>query len=304
MGNYWSNVEHVEVEEKVNRTYGWKKDRSRDGDLHHMFSIQPNQDLVSRVDLRKMCPPVYDQGHLGSCTANAIAAAYEFDEMKEAETNVFAPSRLFIYYNEREIEGHVDEDSGAEIKDGIQSISVKGVCPEAQWPYDIAKYTEKPNDDCYKVALNHKSIEHKRVYQNLGQLKQCLLEGFPFVFGFIVYESFESEEVKKSGIVPMPKEGEKILGGHAVVCVGFDDEKKQFIVRNSWSEQWGDQGYCWMPYDYLTNADLASDMWTVRKVKDCDIPTEPKKTQPTLVTTENENTNENKRRRNRRRRRN
>lgn len=270
MGNYWSTIEPEKVEEKPTRHYGWKKDSSKLGDPHHMFAVQPNQHLVTRVDLRKYCPAVYDQGHLGSCTANSIAAAYEISQIKENEKEPFVPSRLFIYYNEREIEGHVGEDSGAEIKDGIQSIHITGVCPESMWPYDISKFTQKPDDTCYKNALNHRTVEYKRVYQNLGQLKQCLLEGFPFVFGFVVYESFENEEVAKTGVVPMPMEGEKILGGHAVVCVGFDDDKKMFLVRNSWGSSWGEEGYCWFPYDYLTDSNLASDMWTVREVHDQD----------------------------------
>ena len=140
MGNYWSSS-------KVTRTYGWKPDSQREGDLYHQFNICNNQYTIKKVDLRNYCPQVYDQGHLGSCTANAISAAYEIDQIKQKEEDPFVPSRLFIYYNEREIEGHTGEDSGAEIKDGIKSIHNVGVCPESMWKYDINKFTEKPPEE-------------------------------------------------------------------------------------------------------------------------------------------------------------
>ena len=95
-------------------------------------------------------------------------------------------------------------------------------------------------------------------------MKGCLAAGYPFVFGFAVYESFESKEVAQSGVVPMPKPGERVLGGHAVMAVGYDDEQRNFIVRNSWGSGWGQDGYFLMPYHYLHDPNLASDFWTVR----------------------------------------
>lgn len=270
MGNYWSAVEEKKEQEPTitKRVYGWKRDRSTIGDVFHSFQLHQNLDAINLVDLRKNCPQVYDQGQLGSCTANAIAGAYEFDQIKQQEKDIFVPSRLFIYYNERVIENHVEEDSGAEIKDGIICINTIGVCPETSWPYDITKFTEKPAKSCYDTAQQHRSLLYKRVDQMLEQFKQCLITGLPFLFGFQVYESFENPEVAKTGIVPMPKLGEKVLGGHAVMCVGFDDTKKVFIIRNSWGIGWGDAGYFYMPYDYLVSQDLASDFWTIQKVQD------------------------------------
>lgn len=267
MGNYWSTT-------TTKRTYGWKRDSSCEGDKYHMFAIHQNQDQIKKVDLSQFCPPVYNQSTLGSCTGNAIACAYEIDEIKQGEKEPFVPSRLFIYYNEREMEGHVEEDSGAEIKDGIKSIHDVGVCPETMWPYDITKFREKPSAECYTEAKNHQSVEYKRVEQNIQQIKQCLIEGFPFVFGFMVYESFESEEVAKTGIVPMPKADERLLGGHAVVCIGFSDDTQKILVRNSWGPEWGIQepaslkGCFWMDYNYIIDTNLASDLWTVRRVRD------------------------------------
>jgi C1A family cysteine protease len=271
MGIYQSNLTNTDFSTNFTPTrhfYGWKKDTPNADDKFHNFVISNTLDYIKLVDLRSTCPAVYNQDKLGSCTANAIAAAYEFDEIKQNEKDIFIPSRLFIYYNERKIEGSIDTDSGAEIRDGIKSISVDGVCSEDLWKYDITKFTECPTQECYDNAKNHKSIEYKRVVQSLEQLKQCLIEGFPFIFGFNVYSSFETQEVAETGIMPIPKEGEELLGGHAVCAVGFDDNKQVFIVRNSWGDNWGDKGYFYMPYSFITNTSQCSDFWTVRKIKD------------------------------------
>jgi C1A family cysteine protease len=222
--------------------------------------------LPTSVDLRTECPPVVDQGQLGSCTANAIAGALQFNQMKEKLADVFPPSRLFIYYNERVIEHTVSEDSGAMIRDGIKSVAKDGAPHETLWPYDISKFTIKPSAAAYKDALKHRAILYQRLTQTLDQLKGCLASGYPFVFGFSVYESFESQAVAKSGKVPMPKPKEKQIGGHAVLAVGYDDASKRFIVRNSWGTGWGLAGYFTIPYAYLTDSNLADDFWTIKQV--------------------------------------
>jgi C1A family cysteine protease len=168
------------------------------------------------------------------------------------------------------MEGHTGEDSGAEIHDGVHCINSIGVCPENNWPYDINKYTEKPSDDCYELAKNHKSVSYQAVEQTIEQLRAAIISGFPVVFGFTVYDSFESPDVAKTGNMPMPKTDEKILGGHAVALVGFDDSRNVFIVRNSWGENWGDKGYFYMPYDFIKNPEYASDFWVITKTNDCD----------------------------------
>ena len=258
--------ENGSVEPK--RKYGWKNGETYGKTEKYLFDFGFSHSAIKQVDLREKCPVVYDQGHLGSCTANAIGFCYHFDELKQSETSVFQPSRLFIYYNERSIEGHTGEDSGAEIHDGVQCINRLGVCSEENWPYDITKFAEKPSDNCYVNAKNHHSVCYRAVQQNINQLKAALIAGFPVVFGFSVYESFESDDVAKTGIMPLPKEGEKILGGHAVALVGFDDSKKVFIVRNSWGEIWGDKGYFYMPYEFISNSTYASDFWTITKTLD------------------------------------
>jgi len=246
--------------------YGWIRDLP---DLRdHLYATPPEflVKLPSSVDLRSQCPAVYDQGQLGSCTANAIAAALEFDQMKEEQSNVFVPSRLFIYYNERVMEGTVNEDSGAQIRDGIKSVGKQGDCPETLWPYDIKKFAVKPPDKCYQQALKFKAVQYQRLSQILNQLKGCLASGYPFVFGFTVYESFESQQVAQTGHASMPLPKETVVGGHAVMAVGYDDSQNWFIVRNSWGDGWGLKGYFTLPYAYLLEQNLASDFWTIRLV--------------------------------------
>ena len=251
---------------KIKR-YGWQPDLPDHRDLE--FSARPSllKKLPPKMDLRKNCPPVYDQGQLGSCTANAIAAAFEFELCKQNSKNDFIPSRLFIYYNERVIENFVDSDNGAMIRDGIKSVNQQGVCPENMLLYDISKFTMKPSDACYAAAKKHLVTSYHRVSRTLNQMKGCIAFGYPFVFGFTVYESFESKVVSKTGVLNMPKKNEQSIGGHAVVAVGYDDETKRFIVRNSWSNKWGQKGYFTMPYDYLLNEGLADDFWTIRLVE-------------------------------------
>jgi len=176
------------------------------------------------------------------------------------------PSRLFIYYNERLIEGTVDIDSGAMIRDGIKSVASQGACPESEWPYDIAKFTDKPSAQAYRDAATDRAVSYQSLVQDLNQMRGCLASGYPFIFGFTVYESFESPAVAQTGHAPMPGPNERAVGGHAVMAVGYDDASQTFLVRNSWGAGWGMAGYFTMPYTYLIQPGLASDLWTIRIV--------------------------------------
>jgi C1A family cysteine protease len=249
------------------KRYGWVPDLPDARDYMYAAPVEMMAKLPSKVDLRPNCPPVYDQGQLGSCTGNAIAGAVQFDREKQNLKPDFVPSRLFIYYGERVIEGTVNSDAGAQIRDGIKVVAKQGVPPETDWPYDITKFADKPPPKAFTDALKDLAVSYSRVAQNLGQMKGCLASGFPFVFGFTVYDSFESQQVAQTGVVPMPASGESVLGGHAVVAVGFDDGQQRFIVRNSWGTGWGMHGYFTMPYAYLTDRGLASDFWTIRLIK-------------------------------------
>lgn len=243
--------------------YGWKRQLPDQRDYKYTLAIPTV--LPPLVDMTGKCPPVYDQETLGSCTGNAIAGAVEFERIKQGLVD-FVPSRLFIYYEERVIENTVNSDSGAEIRDGFKVISSLGVPAETDWPYDVSKFTQKPPQQAYDDALKDVATQYLAINQDLTSFRQCLSDGYPFVFGFTVYSSFESDQVNQSGIVPMPSPTESVLGGHAVMCVGYDDNAKEFIVRNSWGPKWAQNGYFRMPYQYLTNPDLASDFWTLRLV--------------------------------------
>ncbi len=247
------------------RHYGWIPDQPDQRD--HLYAAPPQYlaALPPSTDLRAQCPPVYDQGMLGSCTANAIAAAIEFDRMKQTLAD-FVPSRLFIYYNERAIEGTVSIDSGAMLRDGIKSVASDGVCPEPEWPYDIAKFARRPPAQCYTDAKLDRAVSYQSLIQDLNQMKGCLASGYPFVFGFTVYQSFEGDAVRHSGHAPMPAPSERAVGGHAVMAVGYEDAQQWFLVRNSWGAGWGINGYFTLPYAYLIQSGLARDFWTIRLV--------------------------------------
>jgi C1A family cysteine protease len=245
--------------------YGWLRDLPDHRDQRYASFYAVRKKLPARVDLRQGCPPVEDQGQLGSCTANALAGALEFlERMAHPRKQAVDLSRLFIYYNERAIEHSVDRDSGAMLRDGIKTLAKQGVCPESMWTYDIARFKQRPGASCYAQAQQHTIASYQRL-SSTNEMRACLADGFPFVFGFSVYESFESQTVADSGIVNLPKKGERLIGGHAVCAVGYDDKARRFMVRNSWGRDWGMQGYFTMPYAYLAGRRYADDFWTIRK---------------------------------------
>jgi C1A family cysteine protease len=260
--------------------YGWTPDLPDNRDHQYSAPLPRLGPLPAKVDLRGQCPKtVYNQGQIGSCTANAIAGAIEFDQLKQKLPD-FMPSRLFIYYNERDMEHTVGTDSGAQIRDGIKSVSKLGVCPETEWTYVAtpanpntnvwppgAKPAQKPTPKCYADALEHKAVTYERVTRDLAQFKGCLAAGYPFVLGFTVYSAFESEQVAQTGVLNLPTSSEQVEGGHAVLAVGYDDASQRFIIRNSWGAQWGMKGYFTMPYAYLLSEKLSSDFWTIRVVE-------------------------------------
>jgi C1A family cysteine protease len=246
----------------TNRRYGWRPDFPDQRDV--LFrAARLSAPLPSKVDLHAGCPPVYDQGNLGSCTANAVAAAIDF-ERKKQRLPFLSPSRLFIYYNERVLENSVSTDTGATLRDGIKTVAAQGACSESLWPYDINRFATAPTPACYAAAFQHKTISYARVAQDLTQAKSCLVSGYPFVFGFTVYQSFESDTVAQTGKVPLPGASESVLGGHACLIVGYSDASRRFLCRNSWGSQWGVHGYFTLPYEYVTNPNLADDFWTIR----------------------------------------
>lgn len=216
-------------------------------------------------------PAVYDQGNLGSCTANALSFLIDFDLINKNDQNkvsAFYPSRLFIYYYERVLEGTVNTDSGAEIRDGIKVLANYGVPNETSWPYDVDQFTTTPSEASVKEALNFQAVVYQSVDgTNKQLLVNTLMNGYPIAYGMTAYESFVSNAVADSGIVPMPMGREQIVGGHAIAIVGYDTRWDSFIVRNSWGSSWGQGGYFRIPAAYITDPNLCSDFWTINLIK-------------------------------------
>ncbi len=247
--------------------FGGVRDAPDSRDHPYVPPVGVAKNLPPSADLRGYFPPVYNQGQVNSCTSNAIAGAMEFDAKRQGMKDVFTPSRLFIYYNERAMEGTQGKDSGGQIRDGIKSIAKQGDCPEHHWPYDAKMVTQKPPDECYSQARSFKALEYQRIGHNLDHMRACLASGYPFVFGIKVFSSFEGDAVRDSGHLKMPRKGEKTVGLHAVVACGYDDANRWFIVRNSWGGGWGMHGYFTIPYDYLLDSKISHDFWTIRVVR-------------------------------------
>jgi C1A family cysteine protease len=248
--------------------YGWKKDS-----LDHRDLILPPRttviELPTLANLQKINPPIYNQYQAGACTGNGIARAVDV-ERKIQGLPFITPSRLFIYWNERVVEGTTSQDAGAEPRDGIKSVASLGVCPEDLWPYTLnydqipTLLYEKPGSNAFAAALKFKALKYQRVTQTAIDVKSVLaIMGRPFIFGFSVFEAFESDEVAATGIVPMPLGMDTPIGGHCVVCVGYSDATSRFLCANSWGAEWGLKGYFELPYPYLLNPNLASDLWVI-----------------------------------------
>lgn len=220
----------------------------------------PNIDNITNIDLRNKFGPIFDQGKLGSCSANALCAIFDYDL-----TN-FTGSRLFLYYNERKLEKDLSNDIGAPLSCGIESIKKYGICSESDWSYDINKFAMQPPEICYYNAKKYYNIDALNINNDINSIKTCLINNEPIAVGIQIFNSFETNSVAKTGIVPMPGPNDILLGGHAVVICGFDDTKQLFILRNSWGTTWGDNGYFYLPYSYILNDNLASQFWIIKKI--------------------------------------
>ena len=294
------NLSTTVIENKLptTRIYNLKMVRLHESKLKYVvhspivkIMIDPSLNIIkspSIIDMRSKMPPVYNQGNLGSCTANALCGAYQYTKPK------LYPSRLFVYYNERMIENDVSHDSGAYLSDGVISLVKYGVCSDADWPYNIRKFAIKPTPKCYRNALSNTVLTDQNVQPIITQIQQCLVNGLPIVIGFAVYQSFENNSVAMNGMVPMPDQvNEPMLGGHAVLVCGYNNSlqwyqntvvknpngsttiqqttsptnRGMWIVRNSWGKNWGVGGYFYLPYPYLTDLNLTTDLWTLNTIK-------------------------------------
>lgn len=250
---------------------GWKRDRPHFGD--RSFSA-PSAIQPAAADL-PLAPkvPVYDQGQLGSCTANMGCMMFRYLEV-HAGREPLDISRMSLYKFTRELDGvPLSEDSGAEIRDVMRALRKYGVAPEADDPYidDGRQFTLPPTEREKSDALHHQALFYYRIV-DLHTIKASILQGFPVGFGFTVYESMMTNSVAHSGLVPFPADNEEADGGHAVTIIGYDNHKSvgnetgALHVRNSWGTGWGEGGNFWLPYAYVT-AGLATDFWTLRSVE-------------------------------------
>jgi len=264
----------------IDRKFGWKRDKPDARD--YRYAVTAPVSIPNRVDLRRHCSIVEDQGSLGSCVANALAGNIELLENKGATKFRFGPSyywqnfwkwlrnmfglgykdvsRLFIYYNARALDGTEAQDDGTYIRNGIKTLAKDGHCMETVWPYDYGNCNVKPSAEAYDQAKNSTIVAYFKI-ESLNDMLVCLADGYPFVFGMWIYQSFYLAGT--TGEVNLPGPGEPILGGHAVMAVGYDQAAQRLIVRNSWGRGWGDNGYFTLPYQYLDGR--AEDFWTIRR---------------------------------------
>ncbi len=258
------------TKEGPNAWFGWKPDLPDVRDNKYKFAPRlEDTQLPDIVDLRgdiNPVMPIRSQLQLGACTAFGVGDTYEW-AARQHNLRPYLTSALFIYYNERLIEGTVAEDSGAMIRTGLKVVTSIGAAPDKYWPYKVERFTHKPTKTSFTYAARHPALIYQRLEQRLNDLRSCLAQKLSFAFGYMVYESFDSQQVNKTGYVPMPQTTEKDLGGHCTTLVGFDHPRRLFIGRNQWDKDWGDQGYFYMPYDYILNYDLAADFWTISLVK-------------------------------------
>lgn len=235
--------------------------------------------LPAATDLREWCSPVEDQQNIGSCTAHAVAGVVEYFENKSFGKYINA-SRLFLYKTTRNLL-HFNGDTGAFLRSSLGALVLFGMPPEEYWPYDPERFEEEPSSFCYAFGQSYQCISYFRhdppeasPEEVLASVKKYLAAGVPSVFGFTVYDSIRQAD--RTGMIPFPANVEKMLGGHAVAAVGYDDDMKitnihngntttgAVLIRNSWGEGWGADGYGWLPYDFILRG-LALDWWSVLK---------------------------------------
>jgi len=273
---------------KRNRKYGWVPDIPDPRD--RVYSAPPKVLLPESVSLRSLCSAVEDQGSLSSCVGNACAGMLEVLENKNGTTftkeftkwekflrscgiissedagtftlGFMDVSRLFIYYNARVRDGLDGSDNGCSIRSALKELNAKGYCWEKDWPYDWSKVNVRPDSLCFVKAKEKKIIDYRSMYSNT-EMMTCLAEGYPFVIGLSIFEGFEGKKARQTGEIDMPTLKEGARGGHAVLCIGYEKKTERYLMKNSWGEGWGDDGYFTIPFDYVANYGM--DAWTIRK---------------------------------------
>lgn len=248
------------------RLLNWVREPKDERDLKSVRHLAAPVKLPSSFELDKQIP-IYDQGTLGSCTANSACSCFRYETAQVQGDFGFDPSRLFQYYNSRLLQGWENEDSGAYIRDAFKAMNKYGLALEKTWPYKIKEFATKPSTEVYDEALNNVTVKYAAVNQNETEIKQTLISGAAISFGFNVYDSFFGSWDRTTGMMPIPKKTEYLQGGHAVTIIGYDDNKKAFLIQNSWGTEWGLNGKFWMPYSFLLNSRECDDFWCIQEVK-------------------------------------
>jgi C1A family cysteine protease len=249
---------------KIKSSFGWVRDDLDQRDLQ--YALPEPSALPNSVDLRSALPAAYDQGNCNSCVGNALAGSLQYERRQHNKSPDYVPSRLFLYYNARLLDGDQNYDGGAQIRLSLKGINKYGYCKETTWRYLISNVRTRPSTSAYSEGLQNKVYKYESVRQQREYLQQLLAGGQPIIFGFGVYESYQSRTVSKTGIVPIPDRSERKLGGHAVLLVGYDDSRQLYKFRNSYGTSWGAEGNGFLPYNYVENPQLAGDFWIVREV--------------------------------------
>lgn len=266
-------MDNTNLEFKIGLTKDLRDDRDYPFEKIRRVSADTVGTALTPVDLRTdpLDPPVANQGRLNSCSAFATTYLVNFVRDKLGKQD-FIPSQLFTYYATRKIENRINLDRGATMRGALKSVATYGVVNESDWPYDVTKWRTDPGQAVFDLAANNQAIQYFRIPDgNITQMKQCLADGFPFVFGMSLYRQFQSKQALKDGIVTVPSTIGGTIGGHALTVMGWKliRGKEYFICQNSWGTAVGDQGFWYVPTAYMTKFKnkLAWDFWTIRTME-------------------------------------
>jgi C1A family cysteine protease len=247
------------------RKYGWVKNREDSRDF--VYAVDKPVDLTVPVDITASMPPVWDQGEFSSCTAHGTGCAVWV--ALSGEKKVFnMPSRMFVWYQARKLEGTTAKDCGAQVRDAIKGVVNYGCPEESMWDYKPEHVSLEPLATIYTDASLHKVVTYRAVAQQLNDIVTALSEGYPVVFGFLVDPYFETPAMEQTGFLPYPQNiyTTAWLGGHCCVLVAFDPVRQAFKVRNSWGSGWCENGYFWMAASYILDSRICSDLWILENV--------------------------------------
>ena len=259
----------------MERTFGGKRDVHDQRDVIRTYGAG-ERPTDTKHDLVQYISHVYDQGSLHCCTANALCSAYGLELMRQSmESNsvyeYFDSSRLFLYYNSRLYDETTDRNTGVSVRHAFKSMKKYGLCTEASWPYDEQNFSVEPSSSCYQEGLGNSIANYSRLDQDIDEFRACLKAGYPFTVGFKIYSSFWNLENNISWLMPVPTDDEirqekPLL--HTVLAVGYDDDTQRITILNSWGRSFGNDGYFYMPYEYILNNKRAFDFWKIEEVSE------------------------------------